>query len=1305
MSSREEILAVVTSEVRALIISGRRPPVPLDDILKDYCEVVGEPLPFRRLGYRSAQDLLEATRNFNFQTYGSTVYITAKSSAKSDHIASMVRQQKSSKSKGSLSRPNPQQRVFQNVAPAYQQQRYSQQQHQQYSQQQQKEVLQKQKQQKLQLQQQQQHQRNHVQNKLQNQLQNQQQNQLHNQLQKQLQQQQENLKQQHEKELTEKKLEIAKLQEVVNGLRKHGEEKQRQLEEIKVQDEQKLKERKQEIKKLEKELEHFQRKAEAKELLDKKLENVAPKIASNTPVLAKDKKQHQGENQATKKVGELEKVAPKIGYFRPGNEQTLAKDKEHHSKEDVHLGRIDICNMNGRSNGNGHGRTMAGKPPQRPILGNGAPHRGGGPGAAFDTPISSKNRGMQQRSSVNDRLKLQQQPAATPVTANQTPMPVAVPITPPKTPETPSTKPNQRAPRTSPKIPKSRSPSKFEFNSDATRDPIATLKAYCDFKNLEQPAYRIFENVDRSQIVCSVTVGAYVYSCYPKEFTDEPTARRETARTAIEKINTAESRQPLAICTLTDHEFIDGLYQKLRQYPNGIIGHKLEEWYEQTFNHHLPSHWHDLVVESSKIRLENNVHSFILLANVPASPKPNRAEFQRHEMPELRLPWMNEVDHSLGRHHDWSMYITHCDSTKQVWARLIDQISSLEKLTMHLNKHVPARTLITDPIEQNMYLVEVTEGWSRVRVLSVDAKQRTCRCHFVDFGDVAQFEFEDLVGCPPQFLMLPAQAICMGMYALEKFADHPHAQAVLLKELAGQRVVARILTTEKQFNELGGCAQGIWKDDRRSACLVGTLYDTSTVEDIHLNDLVANSISRNTPVPMLSPDQKSNPVLISHINEGGDLTVLLRNEDLKFVERSIANTVADIGEKHRVTYSDLLRDRLVFVCDESVEGLKQWYRGMLTTKPENAEEETFDVYYVDDGRLRKTHISNIYRLEANNLALAGYPPLALRVRLHDVPDIVGDMLGRLRGLMPPRSEAILKVMDGSGSDKLPMVNVYVRGQDANAMYMCVNTAIQMEYEMQRITRPQTYDDGGLHFNPNGQLQRRNSFGSAVSSHSSGSLSFSDHVLPVTPPVTPTIKEYEAIPAVGAYFEVRIALSINPGHFAVQPYKCYNQFQHLMKDLQAHCKGAAAQGVQPSRVTIGEAYAAPDSDNVYHRVIIRKIYDEIITVRFVDVGDDGVVACDQLRKLPLALAELPKMAIPAQLYGIQLADVLWTQENCVRFRMLTLGKKFIGIVRRLSKLKDDTLALCLELVDTSTPQDIKLHEILINEKHAQPEPKV
>uniref|UniRef100_A0A1B0FCN4 HTH OST-type domain-containing protein n=1 Tax=Glossina morsitans morsitans TaxID=37546 RepID=A0A1B0FCN4_GLOMM len=47
----------IASVVRALINSCK-PPCFLRDILKDYLEVEGTPLPYRSLGYRTAQELL-----------------------------------------------------------------------------------------------------------------------------------------------------------------------------------------------------------------------------------------------------------------------------------------------------------------------------------------------------------------------------------------------------------------------------------------------------------------------------------------------------------------------------------------------------------------------------------------------------------------------------------------------------------------------------------------------------------------------------------------------------------------------------------------------------------------------------------------------------------------------------------------------------------------------------------------------------------------------------------------------------------------------------------------------------------------------------------------------------------------------------------------------------------------------------------------------------------------------------------------------------------------------------------------------
>ncbi|XP_030245004.1 uncharacterized protein LOC115564607 isoform X2 [Drosophila navojoa] len=732
------------------------------------------------------------------------------------------------------------------------------------------------------------------------------------------------------------------------------------------------------------------------------------------------------------------------------------------------------------------------KPHLRPILGNSAPSQrpapmrqpaaeakpgaGAGAAAVAASPIKWPTHPRVQYPirdtrptgsvSVNYRLKQQQTavvapkaaaPAATAPTNAST---VDSLITPPASPE------NAAAKNTSTPVAAAQQPllqlqptrADIHFKFDPAYDAISSLKQYCVVLGYAPPAYEFYSANKTQMLHCKVRIGETVFTSYPEAHFDEATAMQRTAEVAVERLQALEARKQLSI--LSDNEFLDGLYQELIRHPHGIVSHKLPEWYEANVRRQVPSNWWSLINSSPKMRIESSVNTHIVFAN---AENPSPVVLQQPSnvgplaMPELRLPWTDGQQ-------DWSMYITHCDNTTHVWARLIDQSAQFERLTEQLNAHMSRlqnrQPVPQQPVEQQIYLVEVSENWNRVRVISLDAEQRQCSCHFVDFGDEVVFSYDMLYVCPSKFLSLPAQAVCLSMYALDKFEEHPHALPVLAKELAGHSVVTRIITSEAQFLKAGGLAQGVLLPQReasateengcgvslvRRACIVGTFYDTSTAEDIHLNDLVANQIIRNTPAPMLKLEQKPNHVLVSHVNDMGDLMVQLPNEDLKFVQRSIARIMSDSSEQHRVRYTDLLHDQLVCVCDETGDGVKQWHRGMLTAKPKSPEEEVFDVYYVDDGRLRKTHISNIYRLEANNLALAAYPAQALRVRLHDVPPIDNQMVGRLRGLLSPQTPVLLKVMEGA-NDKLPMVTIHARGQDS--LYLCLNSAIRVEYEVQ-----------------------------------------------------------------------------------------------------------------------------------------------------------------------------------------------------------------------------------------------------------------
>ncbi|EDW61022.2 tudor domain-containing protein 7B isoform X2 [Drosophila virilis] len=1378
LEQEEEILKDVTIVVRSLITS-LKPPVSLRTIERDYMKEEHAPIPFRSLGYRSTLELLEDTNAFSFQKIGDEIFVSAKPNPKSAHIASMVRCQKSSKTKSSNTRPpTGALRVTIQTAPNHGRTVAS---NSYYntntSQLQQKQRLQQLTQQQAQQQRAQFQAQQQAQQRAQQQAQQRAQFQAHQQAQQRAQQQAQKAQQQtqqeellrlrvelgqelerlrlqqdeqlsHEREIQRRQAELREEQRQQKVLLQEQQEKiEKQIKQLQEQHERGLQAQALTIEKLQEDRLELQRQLKTQELQHRQQREQEAAAAIARQVQQK-RQQDVATTLARKKLAELHKEQEREEAVKKSHNPTPPRSPPSSSAISRRirplrsalpaLSSTPPADMNGNATGTGgNAGAAARKPHLRPILGNSASQR---PAAVRQPAAETTSAGAVNKRpplaraqypgsrctgtglSVNYRLKQQQTAAAAAAAAGAASPTAGQLITPPDSPENAASNKTPAAPSTGhhqvdfnlqqPQLPIQPVRLDVNFKFDPAYDAISSLKQYCVALGYAPPEYEFYNANKTNRLHCKVRIGESIYTSYPEEHFDEGAARQRASEVAIERLQVLESRKQLSI--LSDNEFLEGLYQELIKHPHGIVSHKLPEWYEASVKRQVPNNWWTLINVSPKMRIESSVNTHIVFANTAAGSPILQPNVGPTAMPELQLPWTDGQQ-------DWSMYITHCDNTTHVWARLIEQSAQFEKLTEQLNAHMSRlqnrQPVQQQPLEHQIYAVEVSENWNRVRVMSLDAEQRQCSCHFVDFGDEVVFRYDALYVCPSQFLTLPAQAVCLSMYALDKFEEHPHALPVLAKELAGHSVVTRIITSEAQFHQSGGLAQGVLVPlevpaeengyahaGMRRACIVGTFYDTSTAEDIHLNDLVANQIIRNTPAPMLKLDQKPNQVLVSHVNDVGDLMVQLPNEDLKFVQRSIAKIMSDSSEQHRVRFSDLLHDQLVCVCDEPTDGAKQWYRGMLTAKPKSPEEEVFDVYYVDDGRLRKTHISNIYRLEANNLALASYPAQALRVRLHDVPPIDNQMVGLLRRLLSPQTPVLLKVMEGA-NDKLPMVTIHARGTDS--LYVCLNSAIRVEHEVQSTTRPEPFDDGGLHFSPSGQLIRRSSFSSTVSSQSS----CSDQPTAVgiaSPPSTPVkakaallpmLKEYEAIPALGAYFEVRVALSVNPGRFAVQPYKCYNQLQRMMKELQTHCKSPSAQSVELAQLNVGQAYVAADSDGVYHRVNIRNIFDEMIHVRYVDAGDDGVVRCNQLLQLTPEFRELPMMALPAQLHGIQLEGIDWTQENCVRFRKLTLGQKFIGIVRRVDKLKDNRRALSLELIDTSTPQDIKVHETLISEKHA------
>lgn len=67
------------------------------------------------------------------------------------------------------------------------------------------------------------------------------------------------------------------------------------------------------------------------------------------------------------------------------------------------------------------------------------------------------------------------------------------------------------------------------------------------------------------------------------------------------------------------------------------------------------------------------------------------------------------------------------------------------------------------------------------------------------------------------------------------------------------------------------------------------------------------------------------------------------------------------------------------------------------------------MYCVDIGRTKVTNISKIFLIESLSMALSKFPAQAIKVRLHNIPDITANIVARIRGLLPTNCEALVSL--------------------------------------------------------------------------------------------------------------------------------------------------------------------------------------------------------------------------------------------------------------------------------------------------------
>lgn len=152
-----------------------------------------------------------------------------------------------------------------------------------------------------------------------------------------------------------------------------------------------------------------------------------------------------------------------------------------------------------------------------------------------------------------------------------------------------------------------------------------------------------------------------------------------------------------------------------------------------------------------------------------------------------------------------------------------------------------------------IYLVCEDECWYRVRVTHIDISQNACQCFYIDEGDEEWVGLDQLFICDNEFLKLPEQAIQFRLFGLEDFEDCPNSKQYLEEVLNRKIMVA----TRNQSNRN--------TDDP----ITVVLYDTSTSDDINVNDMLLDGLCERMPPPQLQ--RKITHVKISNILDDGNI--------------------------------------------------------------------------------------------------------------------------------------------------------------------------------------------------------------------------------------------------------------------------------------------------------------------------------------------------------------------------------------------------------------------------------------------------
>ncbi|CAK1539974.1 unnamed protein product [Leptosia nina] len=811
-----------------------------------------------------------------------------------------------------------------------------------------------------------------------------------------------------------------------------------------------------------------------------------------------------------------------------------------------------------------------------------------------------------------------------------------------------------------------------------TTSSIIKLEWTCKKLGLPLPVYKTQDCRPTNGPVtydCTVRVGSsYKASSYPNSSPTEELAKEVASEKLLHIIQSSEAS---GLPTSSNSKAISGLTELVSEHEAGVWANTVPCLYREKYKENLPKNWLELIETCPLIKKEKVVNGLLVLllniedrSNVTLMENLILDDTIDSDLPPLQFP---EDDF-------WNVYITVANSTIEIWLRIIgvQYSDAFENLLADMTQYYDYSGATVDKsmlIVNAWYAVNLDDGgWQRAKVLEI--YDDTASVFLGDHGDDDIVVLDNIKILEPQFRRLPAQAILCRLEGAEELSETEIGAELVARRLPGEVLVA---------------APGPRTDPTDPSVSV-VLFDTSTQRDLNLNKEIIHDFCI---AGAFNITQKLCEVEVRCVTDEGRVWVS-RAGGADLVRKALALLTAGPFRRPLPAAPQAPPPQAgTLYIVRTIAG--DWVRCTIISGLDG--EGTVRTQLVDSGQILRAPLSSLIPLQTFSQALNEYPYQAMQVRLGPAAEsVASSMVDRLRDLL--LGERVLCRAAASSpafvSTSAPHVELYVRPGPQTPL-VPVNHSIVGEYEYLQLSKSQ---EAVKEKEPTSHVEALNKKKERLyRTGSSGGVTAPpvDKSRPLPPPV---------LPYVGQCIDVRISIAANPWNFVIQPNRSRLTLKEMMASLQEECPKIPEEDAPVNPVS-GELYTAYyDKDSSWYRVTVaNSVSSELLSVYFCDFGDLAVCSKRVLRPVPASVPlarTLPPQAIKARLYDVWPLHQDWSVEDCIRFQELCVEQEFVAVCKEVGKdpLNPSETLLTLDLIDTSTDEDIYLNKQLVAEERAR-----